>query len=77
MLQAFLDNEDPPGVFSEEGIRAMSSLTGLVHLALDNLASNGALIAISSLTAISHLHVRNPCYGYEEMRALACLTALT
>jgi hypothetical protein len=66
------------GGCSGEGMSALSSLTGLVHLELHNDVSNdGALIAISSFTAIAHLRLRNSCYIDEEMRALACLTALT
>jgi hypothetical protein len=72
-----LDNFEGALGFSEEGMRALASLTGLVHLELENAASDEGLMAISSLTALSHLHLRNPCYGDEGMRALACLTALT
>jgi hypothetical protein len=63
--------------FSEEGMRAMTFLTGLIHLELANAHSDEALIAISSLTTISHLQLREPCYGDEGMRALARLTTLT
>jgi hypothetical protein len=63
------------GGFSRVGMRALASLTGLIHLELANLGCGEAFTEISSLTAISHLHLRSSCYSDEAMRALACFTS--
>jgi hypothetical protein len=48
--------------FREENLRALSSLTGLVHLKLGSIVGRDEVfIAISSLTAISYLFSSNPC----------------
>jgi hypothetical protein len=55
------------GGFTEEGMGALASLTGLIHLELDNVSSVEGWIAISSLTTVSHLNLCRPYYGDEGM----------
>jgi Leucine-rich repeat (LRR) protein len=65
---------------SEEGLEALCSLTGLVHLELnlrnfDN--SDESWRALSSLTALSHLNLTTYAFSDAGAKAMACLTALT
>jgi hypothetical protein len=64
----------------EDGLGAMSSLTGLVHLKLNSCEvhlSTESCRALSSLTAVSHLKLILSYFNDEVVNALACLTALT
>jgi Leucine-rich repeat (LRR) protein len=65
---------------SEEGLEALSTLTGLVHLELDLQVfddNDEGWRALSSLTAVSHLHLGLTSFSDEGANTLACLTALT
>jgi Leucine-rich repeat (LRR) protein len=65
---------------TEEGLRALSSLTGLVHLEMDLVFfdnSDASWRSFSSLTAISRLHLVLHFFSEPVARALTCLPALT
>jgi hypothetical protein len=63
---------------SEEGLRALCSLTGLVHLELSSFyfeESYESWRALSSLTAVSHLRLM--LNSFSDEGAKVCLTTLT
>jgi hypothetical protein len=72
----------PDGDYSvtNDGLRAIATLTGLTHLHLEycSEATSEGMLAISSLTALSHLHLEYCSEATNQgLRAIASLTSLT
>jgi hypothetical protein len=64
---------------TNDGLRAIASLTRLTHLHLNNCDEvNEGMLAIRSLTALTHLHMSR-CFqlSNDGLRAIASLTSLT